>query len=161
MGGLRERMPITFWVYLVGALALSGIARWRAFSPRMRSSSRQARQPGGLFHPAVAAFLTAFYMGRQIFLVFTGHRAPAPPGRPVKTAPSSPSRWSSWRSSRPWVGRSTSPGSTPWSTGWSIPSRASTRRFNLYRGHFAAGGSAGLGLAYLVYGRQPAQRPQA
>ena len=31
MGGLRERMPVTFWVYLIGALALSGIAPLAGF----------------------------------------------------------------------------------------------------------------------------------
>ncbi len=31
MGGLRERMPVTFWVYLTGALALAGIAPLAGF----------------------------------------------------------------------------------------------------------------------------------
>ena len=31
MGGLRKQMPVTFWVYLIGALALSGIAPLAGF----------------------------------------------------------------------------------------------------------------------------------
>src|SRR5512142_1371253 len=31
MGGLRKKMPLTFWVYLIGALALSGIAPLSGF----------------------------------------------------------------------------------------------------------------------------------
>ena len=31
MGGLRDEMPLTFWVYLTGALALAGIAPLSGF----------------------------------------------------------------------------------------------------------------------------------
>ena len=31
MGGLRTRMKVTFWVYLIGALALAGIAPLAGF----------------------------------------------------------------------------------------------------------------------------------
>ncbi len=37
MGGLRTRMKTTFWVYLIGALALAGIFPWRVSGPRMKS----------------------------------------------------------------------------------------------------------------------------
>jgi len=36
MGGLRKQMPVTFWVYLTGALAL-GFSRWQASGPKTRS----------------------------------------------------------------------------------------------------------------------------
>ena len=37
MGGLRTRMKTTFWVYLIGAMALAGILPWQVSGPRMRS----------------------------------------------------------------------------------------------------------------------------
>lgn len=79
MGGLRSRMPKTFWVFLAGALALAGIFPWAGFW------SKDEILAGALHsHPAVfwvltlAAFMTAFYIGRQIWLVFFGRpRHPA------------------------------------------------------------------------------------
>lgn len=37
MGGLRKKMPLTYRVFVVGAVALAGIPRWPVSSPRMRS----------------------------------------------------------------------------------------------------------------------------
>ncbi|HSB65832.1 MAG TPA: proton-conducting transporter membrane subunit, partial [Anaerolineales bacterium] len=73
MGGLRTRMKTTFWVYLVGALALSGIVPLAGFW-----SKDEILTEANTLNPAVywllllAAFLTAFYMGRQILMVFFG-----------------------------------------------------------------------------------------
>jgi NADH-quinone oxidoreductase subunit L len=73
MGGLREKMPLTFWVYLAGALALSGIFPLAGFW-----SKDEILAEASHFNPAVywlliiAAFFTAFYMGRQVLLVFFG-----------------------------------------------------------------------------------------
>ena len=43
MGGLWTRMPVTKWVYLIGALALAGICPSRASGRRMRSCWRPIR----------------------------------------------------------------------------------------------------------------------
>lgn len=73
MGGLRERIPVTFWVYLIGGLALSGLAPLAGFFSKDEILAAAANG-----HTAVlivllcAAFLTAFYIGRQIVLVFFG-----------------------------------------------------------------------------------------
>lgn len=73
MGGLRERMPLTFWVYLIGALALAGIFPFAGFW-----SKDEILLDASLHFPHVywlltaAAFLTAFYMGRQVWMVFFG-----------------------------------------------------------------------------------------
>ncbi len=80
MGGLRHNMKTTFWVYLVGALALSGIVPLAGFW-----SKDEILTEASVLNPAVywllliAAFLTAFYMGRQILMVFFGesHSEPA------------------------------------------------------------------------------------
>ena len=48
MGGLRSKMPVTFWVYLVGALALAGIAPLSGSSPKMKSWPQPASTTGGV-----------------------------------------------------------------------------------------------------------------
>jgi NADH-quinone oxidoreductase subunit L len=73
MGGLRRQMPVTFWVYLIGALALAGIVPLAGFW-----SKDEILAEGSLLNPTVyllltiAAFFTAFYMGRQVWMVFFG-----------------------------------------------------------------------------------------
>ncbi|MCA2003011.1 MAG: NADH-quinone oxidoreductase subunit L, partial [Chloroflexi bacterium] len=73
MGGLRSSMPVTFWLYIVGALALAGIFPFAGFW-----SKDEILLDARLHFPAVywlltiAAFFTAFYMGRQIWMVFFG-----------------------------------------------------------------------------------------
>ncbi len=73
MGGLDRRMRVTFWVYLIGALAISGIAPLSGFFSKdeILGAASTRSLPVYLILTA-AAFLTAFYMGRQIFLVFSG-----------------------------------------------------------------------------------------
>lgn len=73
MGGVRARMPITFWVYLIGALALAGIVPLAGFwsKDEILADANEANLPIYLLL-TVAAFLTAFYMGRQLFMVFFG-----------------------------------------------------------------------------------------
>ena len=75
MGGLRSRMKITFWTYIAGTLALAGIPPFAGFWSKDEILA-DAFNHGHYLAWAVgslAAFLTAFYMGRQIFLVFFGH----------------------------------------------------------------------------------------
>jgi len=73
MGGLRDRMPTTYWVYLIGALALSGIPPLAGFF-----SKDEILHAADQYHNLVfwilllTAFLTALYMGRQLILVFGG-----------------------------------------------------------------------------------------
>jgi NADH-quinone oxidoreductase subunit L len=73
MGGLREKMPVTFWVYLIGALALSGIAPLAGFFSKdeILATAFQGNLPVFILL-VLSAFLTAFYMGRQLLLVFFG-----------------------------------------------------------------------------------------
>jgi NADH-quinone oxidoreductase subunit L len=77
MGGLGRRMPQTLTVFLVGALSLSGIPFFAGFFSKEEVLG--AVWVGGLRVPflmlALAAFLTAFYMFRVVFIAFFG--APA------------------------------------------------------------------------------------
>jgi NADH-quinone oxidoreductase subunit L len=87
MGGLRQRMKTTFWVYLTGALALAGIVPLAGFW-----SKDEILAEASTLNPAVyvlliiTAFLTAFYMGRQVFMVFFGE----PRSEPAAHAEESP-----------------------------------------------------------------------
>jgi len=74
MGGLRKRMPVTFWLYLIGTLALAGIFPFAGFWSKdeiLADAFREGYQ-AVYWLLTIAAFFTAFYMGRQIWLVFFG-----------------------------------------------------------------------------------------
>ena len=73
MGGLRKQMPVTFWVYLAGALALTGIFPFAGFWSKDEILLDAAKNYPVVFVLLIlAAFLTAYYMGRQIWMVFFG-----------------------------------------------------------------------------------------
>jgi NADH-quinone oxidoreductase subunit L len=79
MGGLRRRMPVTFVVYLVGALALAGIPPLAGFFSKdeiLADAAHEHTLVYGLL--TAAAFLTAFYIGRQVLMVFFGSPRSAP-----------------------------------------------------------------------------------
>ena len=93
MGGLRKTMPVTFWLYMIGTLALAGIVPFAGFW-----SKDEILLDASLHYPTVywlltiAAFFTAFYMGRQIWMVFFGEArheaaAHAEESKPIITAP--------------------------------------------------------------------------
>jgi NADH-quinone oxidoreductase subunit L len=81
MGGLRKKMPVTFWTFLAGTLALAGIPPLSGFYSKDSILARaMARQSYALFAlGVVVAALTAFYMFRLVYVVFLGkERAEAP-----------------------------------------------------------------------------------
>jgi len=75
MGGLRKKMPITFWTFLIGGFALSGFP---IITAGFWSKDEILADAFGHGHwvvfitLATAAFLTAFYTMRQITLTFLG-----------------------------------------------------------------------------------------
>jgi NADH-quinone oxidoreductase subunit L len=73
MGGLRKQMPVTFWTYLIGALALAGIFPLAGFWSKDEILADAFQKfPAVFWLLLIAAVLTAFYMGRQILMVFFG-----------------------------------------------------------------------------------------
>lgn len=73
MGGVKDRMKITFWVYLIGAIALAGIPVFAGFWSKDEILAEASKlNPTAYWLMTAAAFLTAFYMGRQILMVFFG-----------------------------------------------------------------------------------------
>jgi NADH-quinone oxidoreductase subunit L len=77
MGGLRKWMPVTFATYAVGMMALSGVPLFFSgfWSKDEILHSAMAWQPSRwpFYFGIAGAFLTAFYMTRQIWYVFFGH----------------------------------------------------------------------------------------
>jgi NADH-quinone oxidoreductase subunit L len=75
MGGLRDKMPITFWTFLIGGFALSGFPIITAGFWSKDEIFADAFANGHILvfiTLAAAAFLTAFYTMRQITLTFLG-----------------------------------------------------------------------------------------
>jgi NADH-quinone oxidoreductase subunit L len=74
MGGLRKKMPITFWTFLIGGFALSGFPLATAgFWSKDEILAHAFAHQGLVFVVlALAALLTAFYTMRQITLTFLG-----------------------------------------------------------------------------------------
>jgi NADH-quinone oxidoreductase subunit L len=74
MGNLRKKMPITFWTFLIGALALSGIPPFAGFYSKDSILAQCLDEKNYLLF-GVAVFiagLTAFYTFRLFFVVFFG-----------------------------------------------------------------------------------------
>jgi NADH-quinone oxidoreductase subunit L len=74
MGALRQRMWATFWTFLFGTLALSGIVPFSGFYSKDSILAMAAKNHayGQFALGAIVAVLTAFYMFRLVFVVFAG-----------------------------------------------------------------------------------------
>ncbi len=74
MGGLWGRIPRVGWTFLIGGLALAGFPLFTSgfWSKDEILTSAWSLNKLVFWTLAVAALLTAFYTGRQIFLTFTG-----------------------------------------------------------------------------------------
>ncbi|MGD0230131.1 MAG: NADH-quinone oxidoreductase subunit L [Syntrophorhabdales bacterium] len=76
MGGLKKRIPITYWTFLAGCIAISGVPGFSGFFSKDEIMWRVfANYNGNLVFwglGAVTAGLTAFYMFRMFFTTFHG-----------------------------------------------------------------------------------------
>lgn len=73
MGGLRKYLPVTFFTFLVGTLAISGIPPFAGFFSKDEILANAfAENPVVWGIALVASLLTAFYMFRLFFLTFSG-----------------------------------------------------------------------------------------
>ena len=78
MGGLAREMPQTAIVFLVGTLSLAGVPLFAGFVSKeeVLGAVWTGGFPVPFFMLLLAAFLTAFYMFRVVFLAFFGAREP-------------------------------------------------------------------------------------
>ena len=74
MGGLRKYMPITFWTFLIGSLALAGIFPLAGFWSKDEILANAGNNGYDFFLVIglIGAFLTAAYMTRVVYLTFFG-----------------------------------------------------------------------------------------
>jgi NADH-quinone oxidoreductase subunit L len=88
MGGLKNELPVTYWTFLIGALAIAGVPGLAGFFSkdeilyRTFASGHTVLWVVGL----LTSLLTAIYMFRVVFLAFHGERAP----RSAATEPPEP-----------------------------------------------------------------------
>jgi NADH-quinone oxidoreductase subunit L len=80
MGGLKRDLPVTYWTFLIGALAIAGVPLLSGFFSKDEilfhtfASGHKLLWIVGL----LTSLLTAIYMFRLVFLAFHGERHPAP-----------------------------------------------------------------------------------
>jgi len=79
MGGLKEKMPVTYWTFLAGSLALAGIFPFSGFWSKdeilYEAFIHGLSDPlllGGWIMGLLAVPVTAFYTFRMVFLTFHG-----------------------------------------------------------------------------------------
>ncbi|MBB3930839.1 NADH-quinone oxidoreductase subunit L [Kaistia hirudinis] len=77
MGGLRKKIPLTYWTMIIGSLALTGFPFTAGYYSKdaIIESSFVAHNPlagYAFFMTVVAALLTSFYSWRLLFMTFHG-----------------------------------------------------------------------------------------
>jgi NADH-quinone oxidoreductase subunit L len=82
MGGLRKHLPITYWTFVIGSLAIAGIPGLAGFFSKDEILFETFREGHTILWVvgALTSLLTATYMFRLVFLTFHGERRnDAPP----------------------------------------------------------------------------------
>ena len=175
MGGMLKRMPITGWTFIMGALALTGIFPWAGFWSK--DEILADAWSGGAFGVSstaalvvwlmltLAAMLTAFYTGRQIFLTFLGKPRTEAAAHAPESVPSMTWPLIILAVFATFLGLF----GTPWANFFYqfIGEHAEVMGHHVHHGEFnalVAGislGVAGLGwlVAWLIYGRKPLTEP--
>jgi NADH-quinone oxidoreductase subunit L len=90
MGGLRKYLPITYWTFVIGSLAIAGIPGLAGFFSKDEILYETFLEGHTIlwFIGALTSLLTATYMFRLVFLTFHGERRhEAPPEHPEEEEP--------------------------------------------------------------------------
>ena len=80
MGGLKRELPVTYWTFLIGALAIAGVPLLSGFFSKDEILFRTYTSGHRVLWlvALVTSFLTAVYMFRLVFLAFHGPRHARP-----------------------------------------------------------------------------------
>jgi NADH-quinone oxidoreductase subunit L len=80
MGGLRKALPITFWTFLIGTVAIAGLPPLAGFFSKDEILWKTFSHGHTVLWlvAVITAFLTATYMFRLLYLAFYGERRAAP-----------------------------------------------------------------------------------
>jgi len=83
MGGLKHELPITYWTFLAGAIAISGVPGFAGFFSKDEILAKTFTSGHTLLWAVglLTSLLTAVYMFRLVYMAFHGTRrraAPAP-----------------------------------------------------------------------------------
>ena len=78
MGGLKRDLPITYWTFLIGSIAIAGVPGFAGFFSKDEILFRTFASGHALLWTVglLTALLTAIYMFRLVFLAFFGDRTP-------------------------------------------------------------------------------------
>ena len=89
MGGLKKALPITYWTFLVAALAIAGVPFLSGFFSKDEILFETFRHGYTWLWVigAITSLLTATYMFRLVFLTFHGERRAAPAAAPAAHGP--------------------------------------------------------------------------
>src|SRR4051794_4799386 len=91
MGGLKTDLPITYWTFVIGAVAIAGVPGFAGFFSKDEILFRTFAGGHTLLWVVglLTSLLTAVYMFRIVFLAFHGPRAPEPvkPAHPEEEEP--------------------------------------------------------------------------
>jgi NADH-quinone oxidoreductase subunit L len=100
MGGLKRYLPITYWTFLIGSLAIAGVPFLSGFFSKDEILYETFAEGHWILWliGAFTSLLTAIYMFRLVFLTFHGarrtaappHAAPSHDPHPAPSHPSSP-----------------------------------------------------------------------
>ncbi len=154
MGGLAKRMPLTAGAFIIGSLALAGVPGLAGFFSKDLVLEAVEGKLGSLPWIAllVTAFLTAFYMGRVVFVTFFG--APS-------TDHAAHAHEHGWSMRGPLVLLATLSVVAGYFGGDLAHLGGHEYHFHFTGGAALASGLglAGIALAYMVYGRGPRETP--
>jgi len=90
MGGLWRRIPVTFWTFVIGTLAIAGIPGLAGYFSKdaILGGALEAGRPVLFVVGLIVALLTAFYMTRAVILTFLGtYRGDAETGSHIHESP--------------------------------------------------------------------------